>query len=279
MSRLVQAVLRKVGPHELTARYIAACGTDYCCCAAKEQLNSQTHVFQCIYFAPAVTELLGNGADPCARDARGRTAYGVAGSKEVRDAFRRAMAAAPDRWDWGAAEVPSALTEDLEAAQAAKKVRLCVCVHVCVHTLEAVWVWVGERAKTGGRKSWDSVCVFQYVCMHQVFASVRCVQWGKGGGAWGAVCVLCLLHTSTTSEGGFVALSTLSQLEKGLFCSLYRCCGHNRLRRRHGKRPGTPSARLAVTSAKRWLRQQPRQPWRMRLRRRQQRQLRWQQSG
>ncbi|KAI8473581.1 MAG: hypothetical protein J3K34DRAFT_177346 [Monoraphidium minutum] len=40
---------------------------------------------------------------------------------QVRDALRRAMAAAPDAWDWAAARVPSALTDELEAAQAVKK--------------------------------------------------------------------------------------------------------------------------------------------------------------
>ena len=32
------------------------------------------------------------------------------------------MASEPDKWDYVAAGIPSALTEDLEAAQAAKKV-------------------------------------------------------------------------------------------------------------------------------------------------------------
>lgn len=72
--------------------------------------------------ADAVSRLLSAGADPCARDARGRTAYAVSSSKEVRDAFRRFMAAEPDKWDYSASGIPSALTEELEAAQAAKKV-------------------------------------------------------------------------------------------------------------------------------------------------------------
>lgn len=56
------------------------------------------------------------------RDGRGRTAYAVATSKETRDAFRRHMGLAPAQWDWHAAGVPSALTGELEAAQAAKRV-------------------------------------------------------------------------------------------------------------------------------------------------------------
>ena len=40
---------------------------------------------------------------------------------EIGDAFRRARAAAEDAWDWGAAGVTSALTPEMEAAQAAKR--------------------------------------------------------------------------------------------------------------------------------------------------------------
>lgn len=72
-----------------------------------------------------MAELLASGADPTVRDSAGRTAYGVAACKEVRDALRRFMAAEPDAWDYSEAGIPSALTEELEAAQAAKKVRWC----------------------------------------------------------------------------------------------------------------------------------------------------------
>lgn len=48
----------------------------------------------------------------------------VAGSKEVRDVFRRYRAAQPDAWDYVAAGVPEALSEELEAAQAAKRASL-----------------------------------------------------------------------------------------------------------------------------------------------------------
>ena len=50
-----------------------------------------------------------------------RTAYEVAPSRATRNVFRRAMASHPDWWDWsGDARVPSALTEEMEAAQAGK---------------------------------------------------------------------------------------------------------------------------------------------------------------
>ena len=53
---------------------------------------------------------------------RGKVAYVVSKDKDTRDAFRRAMARAPDAWEWiSEAQVPSALTEELEAKHAAKE--------------------------------------------------------------------------------------------------------------------------------------------------------------
>ena len=69
-----------------------------------------------------VLELLENASNPCVRDERGRTPYSVAADKETRNIFRKFMAQHTDMWDWHAANVPSALTEEMEAAQAAKQV-------------------------------------------------------------------------------------------------------------------------------------------------------------
>ena len=71
--------------------------------------------------AAEVASLLAGGADPGVRNVRGRVAYSVAANRQTRDAFRRARAAAEDAWDWGAAGVTSALTPEMEAAQAAKR--------------------------------------------------------------------------------------------------------------------------------------------------------------
>ena len=71
--------------------------------------------------AAEVASLLAGGADPGVRNVRGRVAYSVAASRQTRDAFRRARAAEEDAWDWGAAGVTSALTPEMEAAQAAKR--------------------------------------------------------------------------------------------------------------------------------------------------------------
>ena len=91
--------------------------------------------------AQLTLELLEQGLDPCIKDARGKTPYLVASDKEVRNTFRRFMALNLDKWDWHAADVPSALTKEMEESQAAKQVsftcprkkktwsRLLLCIH------------------------------------------------------------------------------------------------------------------------------------------------------
>ncbi|XP_073271649.1 uncharacterized protein [Primulina huaijiensis] len=68
-----------------------------------------------------VLELLEHGLDPCIRDERGQTPYMLASEKEARNTFRRFMALNLEKWDWQAAQVPSALTKEMEEAQAAKQ--------------------------------------------------------------------------------------------------------------------------------------------------------------
>ncbi|TVT99724.1 hypothetical protein EJB05_54924 [Eragrostis curvula] len=71
--------------------------------------------------AQLTLELLEQGLDPCIKDARGKTPYLLTSDKEVRNTFRRFMALNLDRWDWHAADVPSALTKEMEESQAAKQ--------------------------------------------------------------------------------------------------------------------------------------------------------------
>ncbi|CAO2834943.1 unnamed protein product [Amaranthus hypochondriacus] len=68
-----------------------------------------------------VLELLEQGLDPTIKDERGKTPYMLATEKEVRNTFRRFMAANLDKWDWHAAKVPSALTTEMEESQAFKQ--------------------------------------------------------------------------------------------------------------------------------------------------------------
>lgn len=72
--------------------------------------------------AQCTLDLLEQGLNPCIKDTRGRTPYMLATEKEVRNTFRRYMAANLDKWDWHAANVPSALTKEMEESQAAKQV-------------------------------------------------------------------------------------------------------------------------------------------------------------
>ena len=71
-----------------------------------------------------VAALLQSGEDAAVLDARGRPPYAVAANKDVRDAFRRFLAAAGESLGWyaEAAGIPSALTPEMEAQQAAKQV-------------------------------------------------------------------------------------------------------------------------------------------------------------
>ncbi|CAL5025866.1 unnamed protein product [Urochloa decumbens] len=71
--------------------------------------------------AQLTLELLEQGLDPCIKDSRGKTPYLLASDKEVRNTFRRFMALNLDKWDWHAADVPSALTKEMEESQAAKQ--------------------------------------------------------------------------------------------------------------------------------------------------------------
>lgn len=71
--------------------------------------------------AEVVRRRLEAGEDPCVKDHRGRPPYDVAVDKPTRDAFRRFMAAEPDKWDYTCSNIPSALTSELEEAQEAKR--------------------------------------------------------------------------------------------------------------------------------------------------------------
>lgn len=92
--------------------------------------------------AQRTLDLLEQGLDPCMKDARGRTPYMLATEKEVRNTFRRYMASNLDKWDWHVANVPSALTKEMEESQAAKQVFYMViltcsnCPHYLIPSLQ-----------------------------------------------------------------------------------------------------------------------------------------------
>ena len=85
--------------------------------AAAAALPSELHDASAAGDADLVGKLLADGHDPTRTHiSHGfRVPYDVAKSKEVRNAFRRYRALAEEQWDWGAAHVPEALTEEGEA--------------------------------------------------------------------------------------------------------------------------------------------------------------------
>ena len=70
-----------------------------------------------------VSLLLLYGADPTRLDVRSRPPYFLCRNKDCREAFRKFRAAdsMEERWDWAAAGVPEALTDDKEALKKEKE--------------------------------------------------------------------------------------------------------------------------------------------------------------
>lgn len=62
-----------------------------------------------------VHALLEAGCDPAIKDSGGKPPFAVAGSKETRNAFRRFRGNNPDMYNYDTAQIPSALTDELEA--------------------------------------------------------------------------------------------------------------------------------------------------------------------
>lgn len=76
-----------------------------------ERLMTPLHVTAAAGHVAVLGALLERGANPLAEDVRGRVPYLLAANKDTRDAFRRARAGQPGRWDWDVARVPEPLTE------------------------------------------------------------------------------------------------------------------------------------------------------------------------
>lgn len=80
-----------------------------------ERLMTPLHVTAAGGHVAVLGALLERGANPLAEDVRGRVPYLLAANKDTRDAFRRARAGQPGRWDWDVARVPEPLTEVCQA--------------------------------------------------------------------------------------------------------------------------------------------------------------------
>ncbi|NXS63260.1 ANKZ1 protein, partial [Brachypteracias leptosomus] len=71
--------------------------------------------------AKAVSLLLEAGADPALRDKQDRPPYCSSADKPTRNAFRKFMVDHPDKYNYGRAQVPGPLTQEMEAQKLAKK--------------------------------------------------------------------------------------------------------------------------------------------------------------
>ncbi|XP_049269578.1 ankyrin repeat and zinc finger domain-containing protein 1 isoform X1 [Rhipicephalus sanguineus] len=67
--------------------------------------NSAVKLIQC---------LLEAGADPAVKNAKGLTPYAVCSDKQTRNEFRRFKGLHPEKYDYVAAQIPDALTEEME---------------------------------------------------------------------------------------------------------------------------------------------------------------------
>lgn len=86
-----------------------------------ESLQSPLHIAADLGHTDIVRALLAGGANPCQVDARNRTAYHLAKTKPVRDAFRWVRGSCEGRWNWDQAGVPSGLTAEKERDQKEKE--------------------------------------------------------------------------------------------------------------------------------------------------------------
>mmetsp|Transcript_9885 Transcript_9885/g.22120 ORF Transcript_9885/g.22120 Transcript_9885/m.22120 type:complete len:597 (-) Transcript_9885:40-1830(-) len=81
---------------------------------AEDPLYSELHKAAADGDEDRITDLLDEGADPTARDGKGRVPYYLCTVQRAREAFRRWRADHEEDWDWKLAQVPEALTEELE---------------------------------------------------------------------------------------------------------------------------------------------------------------------
>lgn len=90
--------------------------------ASLQELETPLHIATAKNHVNTVTFLLLHGADPERVDARGRTSYFIAQTKEMRDAFRKVRAELGEsKWNWSKAGVPEPLTDEKIAQQKQKE--------------------------------------------------------------------------------------------------------------------------------------------------------------
>merc|ERR1712217_333928 len=79
-----------------------------------DELYTALHAASAAGDEARITGLLDDGANPGARDGKGRVPYYLCPSNKSREAFRRWRGENEESWDWCAAQVPEGITEDSE---------------------------------------------------------------------------------------------------------------------------------------------------------------------
>eukprot|EP00928_Gymnodinium_smaydae_P029204 TRINITY_DN22064_c0_g1_i1.p1 TRINITY_DN22064_c0_g1~~TRINITY_DN22064_c0_g1_i1.p1 ORF type:complete len:633 (-),score=124.02 TRINITY_DN22064_c0_g1_i1:84-1901(-) len=83
-------------------------------CEEKDELYTALHAAAASGADDKIMELLDDGADPTARDGKGRVPYYLCAGQKTREVFRRWRGANEDAWDWQAAQIPEGITEETE---------------------------------------------------------------------------------------------------------------------------------------------------------------------
>jgi len=83
-------------------------------CEEEDELYTTLHAAAAAGDEDQIFALLEEGADPAARDSKGRVPYFLAPDQRARDAFRRWRGMNEDAFDWHAAQVPEGITDETE---------------------------------------------------------------------------------------------------------------------------------------------------------------------
>jgi len=87
----------------------------------EDELYTPLHAATAAGNEELILELLEDGADPTARDTKGRVPYFLAGHQRIRDAFRRFRGANEDAFDWTRTAVPDGISDETEQAKKDKE--------------------------------------------------------------------------------------------------------------------------------------------------------------
>lgn len=90
-------------------------------CEEEDELYTPLHAAAAAGDEEQIMSLLDDGADPRARDGKGRVPYYLCCSQKARDAFRRWRGSNEEEWDWQAAQVPEGITDETDQKRREKE--------------------------------------------------------------------------------------------------------------------------------------------------------------